>query len=87
MKLKTWRVDHDMTQAQMAAKLGLSASRLSRIESGEAWPNPVELVKIRKLTTESVGEPPAVDIEDLIEAWRAAHPAAVESLAMGDAAG
>lgn len=46
MKLRDWRKKHDLTMVQAAPRLGISQSSISRIETGEQWPDRETMQKI-----------------------------------------
>ena len=52
--LRTWRKKRDLTQEQMAERLGVSVGSLSRIERGEQWPDRIFFKRLAEETSGSV---------------------------------
>ena len=48
-RVRLYCAEHDLTQRQLAAKLGISEPKMSRILSGQCAPNIAELARLEAL--------------------------------------
>ena len=78
MRLRTWRAENGKSQADIAPLIGCpNHKQVSLIESGKAWPNPVQISLILEMTSDIPGRP-LVTLEDLLQTWHAANPDALD---------
>lgn len=56
-KLKLWRVEHDLTQVQLAEELGVTVAYINQIELGKQKPSYELLCKFKE----------KYDVEDVLE--------------------
>jgi transcriptional regulator with XRE-family HTH domain len=53
-KLRAWRQAKDMTQSELAVRLGCSTPSVCKIEAGEQLPSPDLMLKIQQVTRSAV---------------------------------
>lgn len=55
-RVRVYCAEHDLTQGQLAAKLGISEPKMSQILSGRSVPNISELAKLESLLGLKAGD-------------------------------
>jgi len=63
-RIKVERAEHDMTQADLASKIGVSRQSINAIEKGKFVPSAVLVLKISKLFKKSVEDIFILEDED-----------------------
>lgn len=87
MKVREFRESLGLTQAEAAAKIGISAPALCCAERGTRHADPETVVKIMRFSIDRKTKKPRVDANDILQTWCEAQgiafPGAATSATVG----